>query len=113
LVKLTQKDGEELECDLSASVRRKHDRLLGYEIVFGDAAARKQAERKQLRLLEEFERTVQARTRKLMAANDKLRLEAAERQRKKSELRLREERFTAVFHLKAVQGRPDHMVPYR
>jgi sigma-54 dependent transcriptional regulator, acetoin dehydrogenase operon transcriptional activator AcoR len=97
-VRRRKKDGTEMVCELSATLRRDSEgHILGYQTILRDITKRKQAEENLRRLQVELERRVHERTKDLVAANESLRQEIADRQRAEAELRLSEERFRAVF----------------
>jgi len=97
-VRLRKKDGTEMDCELSGSLRWNNSgRVLGYQTIVRDVTERKQAEQVRQRMHAELERKVRERTREIVKANDKLRKEVEDRERAESELHRSEERFRAVF----------------
>lgn len=97
-VRRRKKDGTEIICELSASLRKDDaGRILGYQTILRDITKRKEAQEALRTLHAELEQRVRERTRDLMTANETLHQEIADRQRAEAELRRSEERFRAVF----------------
>ncbi len=92
------KDGREVILEGKSSCRFEHGRPVSTRGIFRDITARRLAEEELKRYQERLEELVEARTLELMAANERLREEAAERERVQEELWRKNEELEAFAH---------------